>query len=502
MNNLTIRAKLGLGFVVVLAIFGGAAVFVFQGLMNASQSTRDLVSNDFPKLQLMFKIKNEVESHRANSLTTINPGADAFQREQCKLILSETDLSSVFQQLDALLTLQDQKEKLNRIRQAYDEIRRITREDLFRNLDEGALDEATRVVTVNLNAHYNDISDHVTSMLNRGVEISEGKSTEILKSNRASVFLAAVFLAAGVMCAAAVVLYLTRSLSGTIRMSFDNIRRVSSESSAGASEILAAGLQLDTSAKEQNRHMADSTAAVSELTASIGEVAENAKHSQERAQHAHQTAEAGVGSVQTIIVGMNHIQESIREVEKTVAGLGESGKKIGKIVEVITRIAEQTSLLALNAAIEAARAGEHGRGFAVVADEVSKLAERVGRSAKEIEGLIASIQDETAAAVQRTDHARTRINTQAADVQQAGDALEKIRTAVAGVGALVDTIALAMQEQAKATREIQHVIEALNQSSRETGRASSQLVGEGKRLDINARSLIETVQNASRSMGV
>ena len=67
-----------------------------------------------------------------------------------------------------------------------------------------------------------------------------------------------------------------------------------------------------------------------------------------------------------------------------MVSFGAQVQKIGKIVEVITGIAQKTNLLALNATIEAARAGEYGRGFAVVADEISKLADSTGQSAGEI----------------------------------------------------------------------------------------------------------------------
>ncbi|MFJ7826399.1 methyl-accepting chemotaxis protein [Psychrobacillus sp. NPDC096623] len=112
-----------------------------------------------------------------------------------------------------------------------------------------------------------------------------------------------------------------------------------------------------------------------------------------------EAAQKGGKSVQHSSNVMMSIEETMANTTQTVESLGTKSNEITSIIKTITTIAEQTNLLALNAAIEAARAGEHGRGFAVVADEVRKLAEQSQKAAKEVTGIVTSIQSEVTSIV-------------------------------------------------------------------------------------------------------
>jgi methyl-accepting chemotaxis protein len=92
-------------------------------------------------------------------------------------------------------------------------------------------------------------------------------------------------------------------------------------------------------------------------------------------------------------------QVKVKGTTESIIKLNILAKKIGKIIDTIKDIADQTNMLALNAAIEAAGAGDAGKGFAVVANEVKELAKQTTHATEEISEQIEEIQVDTGKAV-------------------------------------------------------------------------------------------------------
>ncbi len=156
---------------------------------------------------------------------------------------------------------------------------------------------------------------------------------------------------------------------------------------------------------------------------------------------------------------MDQITATVNESSQLIQDLGLQSNQISQIVNVIKEIADQTNLLALNAAIEAARAGEQGRGFAVVADEVRKLAERTSNSTQEITAMIEKIQTGTRMAIQSMEAGVTRVSQGSKLANQAGEAINQIKTGVGQVVDAVTEISASLKEQASSNSENAHKVE-------------------------------------------
>ena len=218
------------------------------------------------------------------------------------------------------------------------------------------------------------------------------------------------------------------------------------------------------------KQMAEVATAVSsaseELTAVSKEMTENANQTAEQATSASASAEQVSTNAASVSIAVEQMNASIKEIAKnaalgakvatqavktadstnaTITKLGQSSVEIGKVIKVITSIAQQTNLLALNATIEAARAGEAGRGFAVVATEVKELAKQTAKATEDISQRIEAIQ---------------------ADTNSAVSAISQITGIINQINDLQNTIASAVEEQTATTTEIsRNVAEAAKGSS-------------------------------------
>lgn len=117
----------------------------------------------------------------------------------------------------------------------------------------------------------------------------------------------------------------------------------------------------------------------------------------------------------------------------------------------------------MNAAIEAARAGEQGRGFAVVADEVRTLAARTQASTEEIRGMIESLQQGTAKAVQTMKSGDKATELTVSKAEEAGHSLENIVTAINSITDMNIQIASSAEEQSAVAQEIDQSINRMAQ---------------------------------------
>lgn len=264
------------------------------------------------------------------------------------------------------------------------------------------------------------------------------------------------------------------TMQRNLRQTIELISGSSTQLASAAEELSAVTEESSRGLQQQNNEIEQAATAVNEMTAAVEEVARNAVSTSEASQQSNQAARQGRDRVVETVKSIQDMTQQIQATSGLVEGLAAQGRDIGKVLDVIRSIAEQTNLLALNAAIEAARAGEAGRGFAVVADEVRALAHRTAQSTTEIEEMVAGIQTRTGEAVhsmsRNTDSTRTTLSL----ASSAGDALELITEAIAQINERNLVIASASEEQAQVSREVDRNLVNIRDLAAQTAAGANQ----------------------------
>ena len=203
--------------------------------------------------------------------------------------------------------------------------------------------------------------------------------------------------------------------------------------------------------------------------------------------------EEGRAAVSSSVHAMDLVAARVDVITQRAATLGDTGREIGRILDIIDDLSERTNMLALNAAIEAARAGEHGQGFAVVAAEVRRLAERARASTTQIQGLVTRIATESGATAMVAEEGQREVDRARDVAHEAAAALDRIAGMVDETTTATREISIATQQQRSASDQVVLAMGQVSDATRQYAVGSRQAEASAQDLALLAESMRGTI---------
>ncbi len=294
--------------------------------------------------------------------------------------------------------------------------------------------------------------------------ITVSNATELASSNVATVAQATGQTSSSVESIA--------SMTEKLSSNFKSVANFAQQTSAKVTKVAEAGEQMSSG-------ISNVAASIEEMTSSLGEVAKNTSQANTISQKAKHRAE---------------------EINVKMAALTEASKQIGKVINVINEIADQTNMLALNATIEAAGAGEAGKGFAVVAGEVKELARQSAEATDEIAGQIENIQTCTKEAFTAVEDINSTINDIAQINEMIAGSVREQTMAANDISRTIAENAKGAQQVSANSAEASKLVHEIANNTDEAAKTSSEVAGNIDELAEGAREIARSSNQASNGL--
>lgn len=266
--------------------------------------------------------------------------------------------------------------------------------------------------------------------------------------------------------------------------------------SALAQRVAASVEQQSNVAQEQAHQSSSLASSLTELEQNIQLINEASQNVKKAVSTASSEAQSGKGATDKAVAALTNISTTVEEMAQQITNLTEQAREVNSVLELINDVADETRLLALNAAIEAASAGTYGARFSIIADEVGSLSDRTRQAVDDINAMVNKIEEAANQAIQISSYGLAQSKESTSLTSAAGAAHQSILSSVDNTAVLVQSIAVASNQQRQASESAVIHVQQLSRTAQQVAQASSNLVGVVHELTAVASRLAEQTQKA------
>ncbi len=236
---------------------------------------------------------------------------------------------------------------------------------------------------------------------------------------------------------------LSRQLSASLEemaQAVDHSTMKFNETTTAVEEMTASVREVANQAEDIARSVEGTAQSLDRFSESFEQIRKGASSSNESVQLVKTDAEEGLKLMQQSLKETEQVVADSAQASASMERLSKQAQQVSKIIGVIKDLVSDTELLAFNAAIIAAKAGEEGKSFAVVAEEIKDLADRTTSSAQDIQHIIQAIRQDTNEAKEAVETTAQRIAQGRELALRTDDALKKIVASVEIASSVADEI--------------------------------------------------------------
>ncbi|SBS27337.1 Methyl-accepting chemotaxis protein McpS [Marinomonas spartinae] len=533
LRNLGIRLRLQISFLVIILLLvclGMVAISAMKGIRANSKTIEEKV---VPAIISLGSMNGELMRVRIFTFRLLNDGDEKDKENTLEAIEKIKENVAGFEgDYEKTLYSEGEKSLFEQFKEQQDHYFSVQRQVV--SLAMKGQKDAVSDLLPSMNRSADDMVRLLKALVSASHKGANQARLESVKEYNNSFLLIAIIIAAAAAMAAAIALVISKSinkplqeavdsaesiakgdltqlvtvqgndeltrLSSALKLMQGNLREAivhigdsSGQLSSAAEELSSVTESSSNSLMLQNNEIQQAAAAITEMSAAVDDVARTAQQASETSAESAKLASEGkarVAQTTSVILEMN---DEMFTSSQVINQLAEQISSIGKILDVIRDIADQTNLLALNAAIEAARAGEAGRGFAVVADEVRSLAHRTQESTGEIETMVHQVQMSASEAVASMDSTGQKSSRAQRVAAEAVEALEQISAHIVSITDYSTVVATSTEQQSHVAKEIDSNLTTISDLASQTvvgANQTSASAAELTRLAIELNSLV------------